>query len=102
MFLIQILLPLYDNEGAALPQELFGQVRNEMVDRFGGVTSYSRAPAKGLWQEEGGEKVGDDLVVYEVMADAIDEVWWHDYKHYLEQQFRQQSIIVRAQTIRLL
>jgi hypothetical protein len=102
MFLVQILLPLYDNDGAALPHDLFGQVRSEMVDRFGGVTSYSRAPAKGHWQEEDGDTVRDDLVVYEVMVEAIDGAWWRDYKHYLEQQFRQESIVVRAQTIRLL
>ena len=102
MFLIQIFLPLYDNDGNALPQALFGQVRDELVARFGGLTAHSRSPARGLWQEQDGATVRDDLVVYEVMAETIDEAWWQTYRHTLEQGFRQESIVVRALTIRLL
>ena len=102
MFLIQIFLPLYDNDGNALPQSLFGQVRDELVERFGGLTAHSRSPARGLWQEQDGATVRDDLVVYEVMAETIDEAWWQTYRHTLEQGFRQESIVVRALTIRLL
>ena len=102
MYLIQLFLPLYDNDGVAMPHELFGQVRSEMVDRFGGLTAYSRAPANGLWQEKGGDTVRDDLVVYEVMAEDIDEAWWCNYRRTLEQRFRQEKLVVRAQPVRLL
>lgn len=36
------------------------------------------------------------------LADAIDEAWWRNYRWTLEQQFRQESILIRAQAIRLL
>lgn len=102
MHLIQLLLPLYDNDGTDIPHELFRQVRDELVERFGGLTAHSRAPLSGLWQEPEGETVRDDLVVYEVMADVIEEAWWGKYRQTLEQQFRQESIVIRAQPIRLL
>ena len=102
MHLIQLFLPLYDNDGAAIPQAVFRQVRNELVERFGGLTAHSRAPLSGLWQEPEGETVKDDLVVYEVMADTVDEAWWRRYRQTLEQQFRQESIVIRAQAISLL
>ena len=50
MYLIQILLPLYRNDGQALPRALFRQVRDELIERFGGLTAYTRAPASGYWQ----------------------------------------------------
>jgi hypothetical protein len=102
MHLIQLFLPMYDNDGAEIPRALFRQVRDELVERFGGLTAHSRAPLSGLWREPEGETVKDDLVVYEVMADAIDEAWWGNYQQTLEQQFRQESIVIRAQPIRLL
>ena len=96
MQLIQILLPLYDNAGEALPAELFTEVRQQLADRFGGLTAYSRAPAQGLWKDEG-ETHHDDIVVFEVMAAELDTAWWGDYRRNLEAKFRQREIIIRAQ-----
>jgi hypothetical protein len=101
MQLIQILLPLYDNAGEALPGELFTQVRQELADRFGGLTTYSRAPAHGLWQDEG-ETHHDDIVVFEVMAAELEAAWWRDYRRALETKFRQREIVIRAQETLLL
>ena len=39
----------------------------------------------------------DDIVVLEVMVPVLDRGWWHDYKKQLEQLFRQDQIVVRAQ-----
>jgi hypothetical protein len=47
LYLIQILLPLYDNAGAPLPRELYDDVREELTRRFGGLTAFTRAPAEG-------------------------------------------------------
>lgn len=102
MYLIQLFLPLYDNDSTEQPRELFRQVRAELVERFGGLTAHSRSPVKGLWQEQDGNTIRDDLIVYEVMAEDIDETWWRDYRHYLEQQFRQEKLVVRALPIRML
>ena len=51
MHLIQILLPLYDNQGNELPQMEFRRVSSELSHRFGGLTAFTRAPAEGVWRE---------------------------------------------------
>ena len=76
MVLVQLLLPLYSNADEALPRTFFRQTREELVARFGGLTAYTRAPASGLWQEDDGSTVHDEIVIYEVMADSLDETWW--------------------------
>jgi hypothetical protein len=101
MQLIQILLPLYDNDGAHFAEELYTRVRDELTERFGGLTAFTRAPAQGLWQS-GGETTHDDIVVFEVMLDAVDAAWWRDYRKALERRFRQDTIVIRAQEVRIL
>ena len=95
MHLVQLLLPLYDNTGARQPRAHFAAVRQELVDRHGGLTTYTRAPATGLWTGPGAVQ-RDDLVVYEVMVDELDREWWSAYRAGLEQRFRQDEIAVRA------
>jgi hypothetical protein len=102
MHLIQLLLPLYDNAGQPFPRSLYGGVREELVARFGGLTTYSRAPAKGLWKEDGESVQRDDIVVHEVMAEAVDRAWWAAYRGQLEAPFQQEELVVRAQPIELL
>jgi hypothetical protein len=102
MHLIQLLLPLYDNEGARFPAAHFEQVVQELTDRFGGLTAYSRAPAAGLWEEKPGQTKRDDLVVYEVMAEELDAQWWKHYRFTLEERFDQDELVVRALQIRKL
>lgn len=101
MHLIQILLPLYDNGGEPLPGELYGRMREELARAFGGLTAFTRAPAEGHWRDEG-ETKRDDIVVFEVMAEHLDEGWWKAYRTDLEGRFRQDVIVIRAQEIRLL
>jgi hypothetical protein len=93
--LIQILLPVRDNEGVPFGRELHDAVRRELTDAFGGVTAYMRAPAAGLW-DEGSEVVRDDIVIYEVMAESLDDRWWRDYRASLERRFRQDEVVIRA------
>ncbi|MGK9067372.1 hypothetical protein [Stutzerimonas chloritidismutans] len=99
MYLIQLLLPLYDNTGEALPKALFGDVRDELVQRFGGLTAHARAPVDGLWCEDNDHPVRDDLILYEVMADDLDRIWWQRYRASLEARFRQDQVMIRAQRI---
>jgi hypothetical protein len=101
LHLIQILLPLYDNAGAPLPRELYAKVREELTKAFGGLTAFTRAPAEGLWRDEG-ETKRDDVVVFEVMAKDLDEGWWRSYRNELERNFRQDVIVIRAQEMRIL
>jgi hypothetical protein len=97
--LIQILLPLFDNDGAPLPHGEFQRVAGELTERFGGLTAFTRAPAEGLWKDDTARTTRDEIVVLEVMTEEIDRRWWRDYRRQLEKRFRQDEIVIRAQTI---
>jgi len=96
MHLVQILLPVYDDRGNPFAGALYEDVRRDLTERFGGVTSYARAPAQGLWKEGDGSVEGDDVVVYEVMVEALDESWWGSYREKMRQRFEQDEMVVRA------
>lgn len=96
MYLVQLLLPLTDNDGQHLPRALFQRVREELVERFGGLTAFSRAPVDGLCQGARDEVEDDQLVVYEVMTETLERAWWDDYRRQTEQAFRQREILIRA------
>jgi hypothetical protein len=101
MYLIQILLPLTDNAGERFESAAYGRVRGELSDRFGGITSFTRAPAEGVWTE-GGHLSRDDIVVFEVMARDLDRSWWERYRADLERRFDQETIVVRAIRVEML
>ena len=102
MHLVQILLPLYDNEGNRFPGEDYRFVRDELAEAFGGVTVYSRAPAQGLWKEDSSRLQHDDVILFEVMVDQLERHWWANYRETLESRFRQELIVVRAQEMETL
>ena len=102
MHLVQILLPLYDNEQNPQPGDSFRHVRRELTERFGGLTVYTRAPAEGMWKLNDNHTTRDDIVIFEVMASQLDAAWWRKYRHELEARFRQDVIVIRAQQTRLL
>ena len=95
MYLVELLLPLYDNEGRAFGEEALNRVRDELAERFGGVTAFRRSPAEGVW-DEGGEMSRDQVVVLQVMAGALERAWWAEYRAELERRFRQEKLVVRA------
>lgn len=102
MHLIQLFLPLYDNDGQALPKSLFADVRDELIQQFGGLTAHTRAPVDGLWGEDKSHTVRDDLVIYEVMASELQRDWWTHYRTSLETRFRQEQVLIRAHAVELL
>lgn len=99
MHLVEILLPLRDNEGRAFAPTLYADVRTELVERFGGLTAFTRAPAEGLWDDPEGGTSRDEIVIFEVMARELDRGWWADYRRRLERTFAQDEIVVRARAI---
>jgi hypothetical protein len=102
MFLVQILLPIKDNDGQSLPVDLYDGVVKTLTETFGGVTAYTRSAAEGRWHEVGAHTHADDIIVIEVMARTIDRSWWQDYRTALEKAFRQKQVIVRAHRIQLI
>ena len=99
MHLVQLLLPLKDQDGKPFPRSQYRKIREVLTERFGGLTAYARAPAEGLWEEASGRKQRDDIVVYEVMTEELDRQWWKEYRQELEQRFRQRELVVRAHEI---
>ncbi|HEV2802115.1 MAG TPA: hypothetical protein VGW12_16690 [Pyrinomonadaceae bacterium] len=98
MYLIQLLLPLYTNEGETFAREVYDRVRDELTKKFGGVTAFRSSPAEGIWKE-GGRISRDAIIIFEVMAEDLERDWWTNYRRELEARFRQEKMIVRASRI---
>ena len=96
MHLVQLLLPVYDNDKRAFPRAYFDQVRQELTQQFGGVTAFIRSPAVGLWKDDDEDITRDDVIMFEVMTDHLDQNWWNNYRKQLEKRFRQETILARA------
>ena len=99
MHLVQLLLPLKDQDGKPFPRSQYRKIREMLTERFGGLTAYTRAPAEGLWDVGDDEVALDDIVVYEVMVADLDRDWWRQYRAELEEAFDQEELVVRAQEI---
>jgi hypothetical protein len=99
MHLLQLLLPVYDASGTPIPRALFDRTRVELAERHGGVTAYLRSPAVGLWEDDDGHCVRDDVILFEVMVDALERDWWRDYRRTLEARFSQEEILLRASPV---
>ena len=99
MYLIEIFLPLADNDGKKFAAQMYHDEQDILVKRFGGITAFTRAPAVGLWREGQSQ---DDIVILETMTTLVDHAWWRDYRTALENRFRQTAVLIRAtQTERL-
>ena len=99
MHLVQLLLPLHDNDGRDFPADYFTQARADLTERFGGVTAFIRSPAVGLWKEGAEDLNRDEVVMFEVLADRLDKSWWSTYREQLQNKFRQDEVLIWASRI---
>ena len=99
MHLIQLLLPVYDNNKQPFGAQAFDRVRNELTETFGGVTAFRRAPAEGAWKEDSGAVNYDEVVIFEVMSESLERDWWRTYRAALERRFRQDELLIRASEV---
>ena len=99
MHLVEILLPAADNTGRPIHPRHYDELRDMLTRRFGGLTAFSRSPAKGFWRP--GEEVThvDDVIIFEVMADELDREWWGALRKELERAFQQAEIVIRSHEI---
>jgi hypothetical protein len=94
-------MPLFDNDGRKIEPKTFREVRAELVERFGGLTAYTRAPAEGLWATP--DSINrDEIVIIEVMVPELDRAWWQALRSDLEKRLRQEVIVIRSYPIELL
>jgi hypothetical protein len=98
MHLVQILLPLADNNNEPYGPGPFQQLKQDLTQEFGGVTAYMRAPAAGQWMDHDAIQ-RDDVIIVEVMVDTLDRTWWRTFRQRLERELEQREIVLRAQAI---
>jgi hypothetical protein len=96
LHLIQILLPLNDGRGRRFPADLFERLAQELTEKFGGATSFTRSPADGRWKS-GQSTKRDDIAVIEVMAETVEREWWAELRRRLEYEFDQDEVVIRSQ-----
>ena len=99
MQLMQLFLPVYDPSGKPFPRRMFDEVRSELAGRFGGCTAYLRSPAVGLWEDDEGDCVRDDVLLFEVMVESLDRPWWLGFRRELEARFAQDEVLLRATAV---
>ncbi len=64
---IEVYLPLDYNDGRPIPEAKYVSIQEELLNRFGGVTSVQRQfPLQGVWQS-GTDIYHDRVVVFSVM-----------------------------------
>jgi hypothetical protein len=102
MHLLQMFIPLADNHGKRFPRSKFEEVERELVAKFEGFTAYPRASANGLWVSPSDQLKRDDIVIYEVMSAKLDRPWWKAYRAKLEEQFRQDALVIRTTVVEVL
>ena|SRR5438045_3233777 len=96
MYLLQILLPA--RGGGSRRNAILASLHRTLVNKFGGLTAHSRAPAKGKWLS-GGKVERDDIVILEVMTKTIDRKWWSKMRKGLELGLDQKELVIRSQRI---
>jgi hypothetical protein len=96
--LVQIILPKETGSGEPVSQEWFEGLLKELTEKFGGATSFVRAPGQGLWCS-GGETERDNIAVIEVMTERLVPEYWRSLRETLEAELRQEEIVIRAQEI---
>jgi hypothetical protein len=102
MVLIQILLPVaVPADSHRQSRAAFDETRRELVERFGGITAYTRAPAEGVWTAPGGGRELDTVIMVEVITASFDRTWWRAYAATLARRFEQEAIHVRALSVDL-
>ena len=96
---IDIYLPLEFNDGRLIPESKYLSLQEELLGRFGGVTSTQRQfPLQGVWQA-GPEVYHDRVVVFSVM-DFRDDTHLECLRHLerlkgrLKRKFDQLEILI--------
>jgi hypothetical protein len=99
VWLIEVLLPLDYNDGSPIPDTILRELRKDLVDRFGGITAFTRSPAEGDWKANDSTLKHDRMIVVEIMVDRPERDWWAQWRNNLEKLLRQEEIVVRARQV---
>ena len=97
-YVVQILVPTQTGKGEPVSTEWFDNFLQELTDRFGGATSFVRAPGQGLWRSDGTTE-RDTIAVIEVMAAKLAPEFWRSLRERLKRELSQEEVVIRAQEI---
>ena len=98
-----IYLPLADNSGRPIANEVFDTVEERLLGRFTGLTGQQRAyPLRGIWREA--SQVYHDQVIILTVLDfhrGGSTRFIAQLKHDLLRQFDQLEILITEQSLRV-
>lgn len=98
----EIHLPLKFNDGHPIPDDLFTQVRNDLIERFGGLHVLSPgSPAQGWWKS-GSVVYRDDILIFRVTTVQNEDHFFREYKQKLLELFQQEEIWIEIEETRTL
>jgi len=90
--LYQLYLPLNYNDGRPIEEDKFSLTRKELITRFGGLTTTPPGfPLQGWWQSAG-TVVRDDIVLWTVLTQRVENDFFNTYRELLEERFSQEEI----------
>src|SRR5688500_14147677 len=96
---VEIYLPLVYNDGRSIPESKYISLQQQVLDRFGGVTSVQRQfPFQGTWHS-GSHVYNDRVVVFSVMdfraGSQLECLRYHEkLKGRLKKKFDQLEILI--------
>ncbi len=98
-----IFLPLRYNDGREIENEKFLQLQDELIERFGGVTSIKQTnPLQGIWQYQS-QRYTDEIIVVTILdfgyPQSQSEAFFVEFKEELKRRFEQLDILILAQTV---
>jgi hypothetical protein len=99
----ELYLPTISPQGTLFSQDVLRQIRQELVDFFGGLTD-TRHKNEGLWKI-GGVTVRDEIVIWKILSNRgqAGDQFIRDVKLQLQKLLRQNEILViRRQIERML
>ena len=91
---IEVLLPLFDNDGKPIEESKFLETSKELAAKFRGCTALT--PAEGLWMNKDSVTSEDVNSGFYVVAPYIEDSinYFESYKDTLKYRFRQEEIFV--------
>ncbi|MBI1915654.1 MAG: hypothetical protein HYS12_13120 [Planctomycetes bacterium] len=96
-------LPLTDNDGRPIAEDVFKSVQRRLLTRFGGLTAQQRAfPLEGIWQ--GSTRLYLDLVIIMTVLDFRRQGstrFIAQLKQALLREFEQLEILITEQPLRV-
>jgi len=98
---IEIYLPLDSNEGLPFEESKYVTLQEELLDRFGGITSTHRQfPLQGLWKPNG-DVFQDRIVVIDFHAKTPFETlqYLERLKKRLKRKFAQLEVLITVQEL---